>query len=90
MERRIKLINNSELEIKNNAVNHKNNSLNRLDLSFLKHIELKEYKQSDLLAYWINDFSEYHDEEKHYEHRLLHRIREIGYRKTKTRNGQYE
>ena len=64
MERRIKLINNSELEIKNNAVNHKNNSLNRLDLSFLKHIELKEYKQSDLLAYWINDFSEYHDEEK--------------------------
>ena len=58
------MINNSELEIKNNAVNHKNNSLNRLDLSFLKHIELKEYKQSDLLAYWINDFSEYHDEEK--------------------------
>lgn len=64
MKRRIKLKNNSEFEIKNNVVNHKNNSLNRLDLSFLKHIELKEYKQSDLLAYWINDFSEYHDEEK--------------------------
>lgn len=67
MERRIKLINNSELEIKNNVVNHKKNSLNRLDLSFLKHIELKEYKQSDLLAYWINDFSEYHDEEKYFD-----------------------
>jgi len=38
--------------------------LNRLDLSFLKHIELSEYKKSDLLAYWINDFAEYHDEER--------------------------
>ncbi len=26
-------------EEKNNAIIHKNNSLNRLDLSFLKHIE---------------------------------------------------
>ena len=39
--------NNSEFEIKNNVVNHKNNSLNRLDLSFLKHIELKEYKMEE-------------------------------------------
>lgn len=38
--------------------------MNRLDLSFLKHIELSEYKKSDLLAYWINDFAEYHDEER--------------------------
>jgi mRNA-degrading endonuclease toxin of MazEF toxin-antitoxin module len=38
--------------------------LNRLDLSFFKHIELSEYKKSDLLAYWINDFAEYHDEER--------------------------
>lgn len=38
--------------------------MNRLDLSFLKHIELNEYKKSDLLAYWINDFAQYHDEEK--------------------------
>ena len=33
-------------------------------MSFLKHIELNEYKKSDLLAYWIYDFAEYHDEEK--------------------------
>ena len=52
------------IELKNNAIIHKDNSLNRLDLSFLKHIELSEYKKSDLLAYWINDFAEYHDEER--------------------------
>lgn len=50
-------------EEKNNAIIYKNNSLNRLDLSFLKHIEQCEYKKSNLLAYWINDFSIYHDEE---------------------------
>ena len=38
--------------------------MNRLDVSFLKHIELSEYKQIHLLAYWIRDFAEYHDEEK--------------------------
>ncbi len=56
-------MNENEIELKNNAIIHKDNSLNRLDLSFLKHIELNEYKKSDLLAYWINDFAEYHDEE---------------------------
>lgn len=54
----------NDIEIKNNTVIHKDNSLNRLDLSFLKHIELKEFKKSDLLAYWINDFAVYHDEER--------------------------
>lgn len=49
---------------KNNAIIHKNNSLNRLDSSFDKHINLKEYKISHLLAYWIYDFANYHDEEK--------------------------
>ncbi len=53
-----------EIKLKNNAILHKDNSLNRLDLSFLKHIELNEYKKSDLFAYWINDFAEYHDEER--------------------------
>ena len=53
-----------EIKFKNNAIIHKDNSLTRLDLSFLKHIELNEYKKSDLLAYWIHDFAEYHDEEK--------------------------
>ena len=49
---------------KTEATIHKDNSLNRLDLSFIKHIDLKEYKTSHLLAYWITDFSNYHDEEK--------------------------
>lgn len=57
-------MNEDEIKQKNNVIVHKNNSLNRLNLSFLKHIELNEYKKSDLLAYWINDFAEYHDEEK--------------------------
>ncbi len=57
-------MNKDEIELKNNAIIHKDNSLNRLDLSFLKHIKLSEYKKSDLLAYWINDFAEYHDEER--------------------------
>lgn len=56
-----------EIELKNNAIIHKDNSLNRLDLSFLKHIELSEYKKSDLLAYWINDFAKYHDEERKFD-----------------------
>lgn len=49
------------------ALTHKNNSLQRLDSSFIKHINLKEYKTSHLLAYWINDFSNYHDEEKYFD-----------------------
>lgn len=57
-------MNKDEVELKNSAIIHKDNSLNRLDLSFLKHIELSEYKKSDLLAYWINDFAKYHDEER--------------------------
>lgn len=56
-----------EVKEKNNAIIHKNTSLNRLDLSFLKHIELSEYKKSNLLAYWINDFAEYHDQEKFFD-----------------------
>ena len=56
-----------ELELKNDAFIHKDKSLNRLDLSFLKHIELAEYKKSDLLAYWINDFAVYHDEERNFD-----------------------
>lgn len=48
----------------NKAIIHKDNSLNRLDVSFLKHINSQEYKTSHLLAYWINDYANYHDEEK--------------------------
>lgn len=53
-----------DIELKNKTIIHKDNSLKRLDLSFLKHIELNEYKKSDLLAYWIYDFASYHDEER--------------------------
>ena len=52
---------------KENAIIHKDNSLHRLDISFIKHIDLKEYKTSHLLSYWINDFSNYHDEEKNFD-----------------------
>lgn len=51
-------------EEKSNAILHKNNSLQRLDKSFINHIELEEYKKTHLLAYWISDFSDYHDNEK--------------------------
>ena len=57
-------MNKEELETKNKAIIHKDNSLNRLDLSFIKHIELNEYKKSELLAYWIHDYAVYHDEER--------------------------
>lgn len=53
-----------ELESRNCTILHKDNSLNRLDMSFIKHIELGEYKKSDLLAYWLYDFAIYHDEER--------------------------
>lgn len=49
---------------KNESIIHKDNALNRLDLSFIRHIDLKEYKLSHLLAYWIFDFSNYHDQER--------------------------
>ena len=51
-------------EEKSEAIARKDSSLKRLDVSFNKHIELQEYKKSNLLAYWIKDFSNYHDNEK--------------------------
>lgn len=54
-------------ESKDKATIHKDNSLNRLDLSFTKHINLKEYKLCHLLAYWIYDFANYHDEERNFD-----------------------
>ncbi len=52
---------------KEKAIIHKEQSLHRLDISFLKHIDLEEYKKSHLLAYWIHDFSNYHDEERNFD-----------------------
>lgn len=57
----------NKVKLKNDTIIHKDKSLNRLDLSFLKHIELEEIKKSDLLAYWINDFAVYHDEERYFD-----------------------
>lgn len=34
-----------EKKLKNNTIIHKDNSLTRLDLAFLKHIELNECKK---------------------------------------------
>lgn len=50
-------------EEKSEAIAHKDSSLKRLDVTFNKHIELGEYKKSNLLAYWVKDFAQYHDEE---------------------------
>lgn len=57
----------NEKNERNIAINHKDNSLHRLDLSFLKHLDLNQYKQIHLLAYWFNDFANYHDEEKNFD-----------------------
>lgn len=51
-------------EEKSEAITHKDSALKRLDISFNKHIEASEYKKSNILAYWIKDFSCYHDNEK--------------------------
>lgn len=51
-------------EEKSEAIAHKDDALKRLDTSFNKHIEIQEYKKSNLLAYWIKDFAQYHDDEK--------------------------
>ena len=53
-------------EEKSKAIAHKNSSLKRLDMSFNQHIELLEYKKSHLLAYWIEDFANYHDSERNF------------------------
>ena len=44
------------IEEKNSSIIQKDKSLKRLNLSFWKHINLHEYKTSNLLAYWINDY----------------------------------
>lgn len=57
----------SNEEEKISAISHKNNAIQRLDISINKHIELTEYKMSHLLSYWITDFAEYHDNEKNFD-----------------------
>ncbi len=50
-------------EEKSKTIAHKDSALRRLDVSFNRHIELQEFKKSDLLAYWFTDFANYHDNE---------------------------
>lgn len=56
------------MEEKQNAIFHKDEAIQRLNLSFMKHIDLKEYKKSNLLSYWINDYANYHDNEKNFDY----------------------
>lgn len=51
-------------EEKSEAIANKDSAMQRLNVSFNKHIELMEYKKSNILAHWIKDFSTYHDEER--------------------------
>lgn len=62
-------------EEKSETIAHKDSSLKRLDISFLKHIELGEYKKSNILAYWIKDFAKYHDEERTFKSNKLKRYK---------------
>jgi len=62
-------------EEKSEAIANKDSALKRLDVSFNKHIELSEYKKSNILAYWIKDFSNYHDNEKTFDPNSLKRYR---------------
>ena len=37
--------------------------------------ELNEYKKCNILAYWINDFANYHDDEKDFDSTKLKRYK---------------
>lgn len=67
--------NNNIDNIKINSINHKDLSLKRLNQCFEKHIDSQEYKKSDILAYWINDFANYHDNEKSFDSNKLKRYK---------------
>lgn len=69
------MYNTNNINIKIKSMNHKDFSLKRLNQSFEKHIDLEEYKKSDILAYWINDFANYHDDEKSFDPTKLKRYK---------------
>ena len=62
-------------DLKIKTINHKDLCLKRLNRSFEKHIDLEEYKKSDILAYWINDFANYHDDEIFFDSTKLKRYK---------------
>lgn len=49
-----------------NTIIHKQESINKLDIAFHNYILNKDYKTANLLAYWINDFTKYHDNENNF------------------------
>ena len=49
-----------------NTIIHKEDSINKLELAFHNYILNKDYKTANLLAYWINDFTRYHDNKNSY------------------------
>lgn len=57
----------SIVDEKSETIAHKDSALKRLDESFNKHIELLQFKKSNLLAYWVKQFSDYHDNELNFE-----------------------
>lgn len=59
--------NENRIEKKNEAIEFKDGAIRRLDLTFEKHIEAEEYKKSNILAYWVKDFSNYHDQESQFD-----------------------
>lgn len=61
--------------IKTDTINHKDSSLKRLNQSFEKHIKQNEYKKCNILAYWITDFANYHDDEKDFDSTKLKRYK---------------
>lgn len=65
----------SFLDRKDEVIAHKDSALKRLDSSFNRHIRLREFKKSNLLAYWITDFSNYHDNEKAFDPTTLKKFK---------------
>lgn len=65
----------SFLDRKNEVIARKESALKRLDLSFNKHLKLRELKKCNLLAYWITDFSNYHDNEKDFDSTTLKKFK---------------
>ena len=53
------------------TVIHKDNSIDILNSAFQNYIMKEDYKTANLLAYWINDFAKYHEEENKFLNKKL-------------------
>lgn len=61
----------SNIDERSEAITHKESALKRLGVSFNKHIELQEYKKNNILAHWVKDFANYHDNEKNFDFKKI-------------------